>query len=416
MSNDFVDPRSDPKPPSALTRLPARHGEELRDLVQLCTAGRIYEVERWIRDGRPIQAETYKRPRKTPVVSPLRAAIRRRHRDLVLLLLCNGYRLDLERDDWNSVLDETLKVRDYGILDLLLQWGADPIQVQTYHVLETYKSDLIDRFWQAGLDYTKDRELVGHLAHTVNKPLHGWLRRNRADQRLQDALDVALLEAVTEDEELPLRLLLWAGADPHRKVPMARDLDHADAWSEEAIFSSAEAAIVFGQQRLFDLLRIESMPALETQAAHAHDAWTLKKLVALRPPDDWSAVIVAFIARFASRYRPGASWDAKDALRFVVASGGRLTTVPTDRIRYVRRDLLEVTDPGDFRWLVRWLAKEQHCEPAIYQELIHNASVREKVAAIDGGVKYLTPSQKMSRAIERRRRATERREPPLRQQ
>ena len=26
---------------------PARHGEELRELVQLCTGGRIYEVERW---------------------------------------------------------------------------------------------------------------------------------------------------------------------------------------------------------------------------------------------------------------------------------------------------------------------------------------------------------------------------------
>src|SRR5438046_646705 len=83
MSTEFVDPRSDPRPPSPLTRLPARHGEELRDLVQLCTAGRIYDVERWIRDGRSIQAETYKRPRKSPVLSPLRPAIRRRRRDLV---------------------------------------------------------------------------------------------------------------------------------------------------------------------------------------------------------------------------------------------------------------------------------------------------------------------------------------------
>ena len=59
-------------------------------------------------------------------MSPLRAAIRKKHRDLVLLLLCNGYRLDLERDDRNSVLDEALKVRDYEMLDRLLQWGADP--------------------------------------------------------------------------------------------------------------------------------------------------------------------------------------------------------------------------------------------------------------------------------------------------
>jgi hypothetical protein len=408
MSSDFVDPRSDPRPPSTATRVPARHGEELRELVQLCTAGRIYEVERWIQAGRPIQAETYKRPRKTPVVSPLRSAIRRKHRDIVLLLLCNGYRLDLERDDWHSVLDEALKIRDYDTLDLLLQWGADATAVQTYHVLETYKTDLIDRFWKAGVDYTKDPELIGHIAHTINKPLYGWLRRNRADPRIQDALDVALLEAVMEDEELPLRLLLWAGADPHRRVPMARDLGHADAWSEDAVFSSAEAAIVFGRRAMFDLLRIDSMPDLESQVERAHDAWTLKKLVSIRSPTDWSAVIVAFIGRFASRYRPGSAWDAKDALRFVEANGGRLTSLAVDRLRYVRRDLLEIGDRDDFRWLVRWLAMAKHCAPGVYQQLIQTASLRARIGALHDGAKYLNPYQKANRVrgrldVERRK-------------
>jgi hypothetical protein len=402
---EFVDPRSDPEPPAKVFREPAAHGEELRELVQLCLAGRVYDVERWIQEGRPIQATTYKRPRKAPVVSPLRTAIRKRHRDLLLLLLCNGYRLDLETDDWNSLLDEALKHRAYDILELLLKWGADPTKVRTYNVLDTFKTDLIDLFWRAGVDYTQDRELVGFLAHTVNKPLYGWLRRNRADQRLQDALDVALLEAVIEDEELSLRLLLWAGADPHRKVPMVGDLDRPDVWADEAVFSSSEAAITFGRHSVFDLLRIDSMPQLEAQASSAHDSWTLKKLVALRPPSDWSEVILAFIRRFASPHRPESSWDARDALRFIESSGGRLTSVPADQMRYLRRELLEVRVADDFRWLLRWLGKEKHCEPAIYQELSRTASVREKIEALDGGAKYLSPSQKMSRANDRRRRA-----------
>jgi hypothetical protein len=152
------------------------------------------------------------------------------------------------------------------------------------------------------------------------------------------------------------------------------------------------------------------MPDLESQAERAHDAWTLKKLVSLRPPADWSAVIVAFIGRFASRYRPGAAWDAKEALRFVEASGGRLTRVPDDRIRYVRRDLLEVSDRDDFRWLIRWLAMEKHCEPAIYEQLIHTASLREKVAALEDGMRYLRPSRKARRDIERRHRAQQQNE------
>ena len=169
---EFVDPRSNPEPPARVMREPAPHGEELRELVQLCSAGRVYDVERWIQDGRPIQALTYKRPGKASVVSPLRTAIRKRHRDLVLLLLCNGYRLDLESKDWTSVLDEALNIRALDIVDLLLHWGADPTRVQTCNVIDTYKTDLIDRFWRAGVDYTADPAFVLSLAHTANKPLY----------------------------------------------------------------------------------------------------------------------------------------------------------------------------------------------------------------------------------------------------
>jgi hypothetical protein len=77
------------------------------------------------------------------------------------------------------------------------------------------------------------------------------------------------------------------------------------------------------------------MSQLEAQASGAHDSWTLKKLVAWRPPADWSEVILAFIRRFASHHRPGSSWDARDALRFIKSSGGRLTSMPADQLRYL---------------------------------------------------------------------------------
>jgi len=73
-----------------VSRESAAHGEELRELVQLCSAGHVYDVERWIQDGRPIQALTYKRPGKASVISPLSTAIRKKHRDVVLLLLRPG--------------------------------------------------------------------------------------------------------------------------------------------------------------------------------------------------------------------------------------------------------------------------------------------------------------------------------------
>ena len=295
----------------------------------------------------------------------------------------------------------------FDIVELLLRWGADPTIVHTCNVIDTYKTDLIDRFWRAGVDYTADAEFVLSLAHTGNKPLYGWLRRNRSDQRLQDALDVALVEAVMDDKERPVHLLIWAGADPHRRVPTARELRRPGAWDPESVSSSAETAIVFGRHHLFDVLRIEAMPDLEAQAAHAHDSGTLKKLVALRPPVDWSPVILSFIRQMCPPWER-ASWDARDALDFIGSRGGKLTTVPSSEKRYLRRGLLDLRSADDFLWLFRWLKNAKHCEPAIYEELTRSTSMREKIEALNAGARYLTPHQKMSRANDRRRRAAER--------
>jgi hypothetical protein len=353
----------------------------------------------------PFRPSCYKRPRKPAIVSPLRTAIRRKHRDVVLLLLCNGCRLDLEANDRNSVLDEALAIRAFDILDLLLKWGADPTTVQTYNVIDTYKTDLIDTFWRAGVDYTADPEFASYLAHTVNKPLYGWLRRHHSEQRLQNALDVALLEAVMEDEELPASLLLWAGADPYRKVPMVRELYRPDAWDESAVFSSAAAAITFGRHRLFELLGVAAMPDLEEQFSYAHDSWILKKLVAVRPPSAWSEVILAFVGRLWRPFGLHSAWDVRDALQFIASSGGKLVYVSPDQMRYLRSVLLNIQESDTFLWLLRWLKIEKHCEPAIYEELTRTVSMRQKIQALNAGGRYLSPSQRMSRANRRRRGA-----------
>lgn len=400
---DFIDPRTNPEPPPRVSRAPADHGDELRELLELCFAGRVYEVERWIQAGRPLQALTYKVPKKPMVVSPLRAAIRRRRTDVVLLLLCNGYRLELEAEFPRSVLDEALEDGGLDVVELLLKWGADPTKVQADNVLNTFSSDLIERFWQSGVDFTDDPGFIRYLASTVNKPLYGWLRRNRStNPRLQAALDVALLEAVTEDEDLPAHLLLWAGAQPHRKVPYDHTLDDFDSWQPDELISSAEAAIIYGRQRLFERLRVAELPDLVAQVAHAHDCSTLKRLVAVRAPSDWSAVILAFIHRM-TWSRLGA-WDEQEALRFIASSGGRLLNADADEIRGLRRQLLELR-ADDFTWVVKWLRNEKHCERAIFSELTRTAAMQQKLDALAVGGRYTPPSKKMSRANERRQRA-----------
>src|SRR5437016_11454810 len=154
------------------------------------------------------------------------------------------------------------------------------------------------------------------------------------------------------------------------------------------------------------------MPDLEAQAAHAHDSGTLKKLVTLRPPADWSAAILSFIRQLCPPWEPRSSWDARNALEFIGSSGGRLTSVPSDEMRYLRRGLLDLRNTDDFLWLLRWLKNAKHCEPAIYKECTRTNSMRTKIEALNVGARYVTPHQGMSRAAERRRRAAERKSTP----
>src|SRR2546426_374326 len=122
----------------------------------------------------------------------------------------------------------------------------------------------------------------------------------------------------------------------------------------------------------------------------------------------WSEIVLHFISEFYFRFG-GSSWKAQDALRFIGSHGGKLTTIPPDQLCYVRSQLLNApTD--DFGWLLRWLKKPKNCEPAIYNELTRTSAMREKIKALTDGTRYLSPSQKMSRANQRRRRAAERKQ------
>ena len=52
----FVDPRTDPDPKAPKpTPRTTEHPEDLTDVHCLCREGRLYDVERWTRSGKPLQ-------------------------------------------------------------------------------------------------------------------------------------------------------------------------------------------------------------------------------------------------------------------------------------------------------------------------------------------------------------------------
>src|SRR5262245_39776396 len=124
-----------------LSRPLAQSQEEVRALYQICREGRLYDVDRWISEGRPLQINPHAIAKGTRPKTALQIALETGQHSLVFLLLSKGYQLDLE---WYGPLDLALKARRWDLFDLLLEWGANLKSVDVYTLLNTYNIELYE--------------------------------------------------------------------------------------------------------------------------------------------------------------------------------------------------------------------------------------------------------------------------------
>ncbi len=234
-----------------------------------------------------------------------RGKLRRRSRwkanvyTLTLLLVANGYDLALEPA---SPLDTVLRLRRHDLVDLLLEWGADPRQVDLETLLDTYDSQLFERFRSLGIDLTAGYAVANALGeHTSNKPLFGYARRHRLDDpKVQAALDTALVLHAGEGNEKGVMLCLWAGADPHALVPNLRwmrfgigSAEEEDAWRSavQEACSQGHAAIL---ERLGPDITRDDFDELFCSAANEE---VIALLARSALPRDSGVVVAAHLAR-----------------------------------------------------------------------------------------------------------------------
>jgi hypothetical protein len=83
-----------------------------------------------MRTGNPLQLTPASIRRRW--TSALDIALQSGSHALALLLLCNGYDPNLERE---SPLNLALRGRRWDLVDLLLDWGADPREVNLHDLL-----------------------------------------------------------------------------------------------------------------------------------------------------------------------------------------------------------------------------------------------------------------------------------------
>ncbi len=99
-------------------RILAQSPDEIRPLHQMCREGRLYEVDRWIAEGKPLQVAPEILGKGTRPKTALQIALETGQHSLAFLLLSKGYRLDLEL---YAPLNLALQARRWDLFDLLLK-------------------------------------------------------------------------------------------------------------------------------------------------------------------------------------------------------------------------------------------------------------------------------------------------------
>jgi hypothetical protein len=318
-------------------------------------------------------------------------AVRRRHRTaleialdrqnhaLVMLLVANGYDLALEPE---SPLNRVLRMRRRDLLDLLLDWGADPRQVDLDILFETYDSQLFELFRSLGIDLTAGHAVAYELGyHTSNKPLFGYARRHRLDEpRMQTALDIALAYHAGEGNEKGVMLCLWAGADPHAPVASLRYMDiGGDVVDEDEAWSATLEASSHGHAAILE--RLGPDPARDDYE-ELYSSSASEQVIALLArsalPKNSGRVVARQLARANWPFR---EYRTAEALRALFKAGVRWHASPVEEIASARRDLLRCGD-GVFTDLMKLLATDDFCSREVVTELARTASMQERLKRV----------------------------------
>lgn len=145
---------------------------------------------------------------------------------------------DWSSQDLRSALSCALYERRGDLVELLINAGIAVQDVDFEYVCRTLDVSLMKRCLIAGADPASDNAFARVLDSIKARPLLRFYKDMRAEYpALDDQAALALSQAVSDKSIRWACLLIWAGADPFRKVPYCLE----EKWDEESYMTTAAA-------------------------------------------------------------------------------------------------------------------------------------------------------------------------------
>jgi len=191
-------------------------GNDKSELIRLCRTGRLYDIEKWIANGKSLEIPAAKRSRHKGL---LEIAVETGFHSLVELIAKN----ETSQEPKNAALGDAVSLRRMDLIELLVANGADIKSVPFLDVLLTWEPNVIRFFLEHGADPVEGRPFAEAFRSKIRTALRAYLDCKQTHPelavQLQEQLDCALRCFCGEGDLKWVSLLMWAGGDPRSLGP-----------------------------------------------------------------------------------------------------------------------------------------------------------------------------------------------------
>lgn len=370
--------------------------EDIRPLVDLCKNGHLFEVQDWIRSGKPVNPPPPPKKGARPR-SPLQYAIEFGFHSLVQVLVEGGAEIEC---GWKyCALTHALRKNRFNIVQLLVEHGADIKSVDMYEVFSTWQPNIMEYFIERGADVEEGNPLAQALCSKIRTALGIFKKYKSRFPSFQRQINIALRHHCKEGSLKWISLLLWAGADPYAPGP---DTPESDSEEDDDGISALEYAALYGHHEIFAMKQVRIDPKHPVLAsvlnyAHGDNASVLiSELLAkgVNPndqPNGGCSVIQSFVSGLGWSYNPFSDVEKRNidtsesrekikGIHILAKHGARWIPEDNSQIRHARGSLLRMIPDytGEFVWI---MSKYRACDRRSLEALLRTPTIRRHASS-----------------------------------
>lgn len=216
--------------------------EEMESLLTLCRQGKLFEVQKWIADGNPVNPPPPV-PTRKQIHGPLEVSIGTGFHSLVQVLLAGGANtFEPHHNGYNNfcAINVAVRLRRLDLIELLVEYGANIHDVPLWMVFNTWDPSIMRYFVEHGADMETDDPVAYAFKSKIRTALGVYKEYEERFPDWKRQLNIALRFHAKEQNQKWVSLMLWAGADPFEpgpKIPKVEEIDYYDRCAVEIALS-----------------------------------------------------------------------------------------------------------------------------------------------------------------------------------